>query len=241
MSIKHPEQPTQETSSIPDTMHYRPDEREYANDVKTEAEITKKNKFNTKLALWLGGGALAIGGIAAGYAATKAEGVREAADELNPDSAGAPVIPGTPETMTILNIEGDEITVESRDGQPWSDHNNNGVNDFEEDRSVPRDGIMDGYQFDESGTYILSGQELEELPVNNNLSETQVNDIIGYTDIIGRFPNAYNMIRNLEQDQADAVWAAVYKYHDYSELSRDQLSSLVVNLMGTNWEAHVTE
>jgi hypothetical protein len=141
-------------------------------------------------------------------------------------------------TTQVTNVAGDVLTVKTRDGQPYTDWNEDSINDFTQD--VDDDGIKDGFQYTANGLNAEPGPEdhskdpLVELPINNSLTEDQVNDILSTTDLTDWHSNAFYEIRNFEEDRAQALWQVYEKYKD--DLTELQLTVDLMVLWDDNWK-----
>lgn len=231
----NPEQlpPLEPTAQVPPVHSDKLNDPQYWNDkfqeksakVPLEHRDDKKPGMAKKIIAGIAGAAVLGGGAFAGVKA------------LGNGSSDQPKPKAEATTTQVTNIAGDVLTVKIKDGQPYTDWNEDGINDFTQD--LGENGVPDGLEYDASGLYAgevedHSHDPLEELPINNSLTEDQVNDILSTTDLTDWHSNAFYEIRNFEEDRAQALWQVYEKYKD--DLTELQLTVDLMVLWDDNWK-----
>ena len=232
----NPEQlpPLEPTAQVPTVHSDKLNDPQYWNDkfqeksakVPLEHRDDRRPGMAKKIIAGIAGAAVLGGGAFAGVKA------------LGNGSSDQPKPKAEATTTQVTNVAGDVLTVKMKDGQPYTDWNEDSINDFTQD--VDEDGIKDGFQYTANGLNAEPGPEdhsndpLEELPINNSLTEDQVNDILSTTDLTDWHSNAFYEIRNFEEDRAQALWQVYEKYKD--DLTELQLTVDLMVLWDDNWK-----
>lgn len=114
------------------------------------------------------------------------------------------------------------------------DQNANGIPDRLED--LNNDGVIDDTQYVNGKLTHKGVEKIEELPVNNTLTPEQVQWIVDISGIKSLHPNAYNIIRNFEQERALGLYITIKNQVEDGTFSTGDYGADVLDFMDPNWK-----